>query len=133
MYAKLVLFCVTITLAFLWRNYWALVAGIISSQLALNISSYVMHPYRPRFSLAKVGEIGAFSGWTLFRTDRHLHEFTDRSGRRRRRIRRQHHGPLFGRRRSRLEPAGRVNGPMVAVLYPVMSAFSATHRIRALY
>ncbi len=62
MYAKLVSFCVTITLAVLWRNYWALVAGIISSQLALNVASYLMHPYRPRFSLAKVGEIGRVFG-----------------------------------------------------------------------
>src|SRR5258708_190625 len=39
---KLVSFVVTIALAFAWRNYWALVAGIVSLQLATNVFSYTM-------------------------------------------------------------------------------------------
>lgn len=67
-YQKLISFCVTVVLAFIWRNYWALVAGILSSQVSMVVLSYVMHPYRPRLSLSKIGEIYAFSGWTLFKT-----------------------------------------------------------------
>jgi len=134
MYAKIVSFCVTIVLAILWRNYWALVAGIISSQLALNIASYVMHPYRPRFSLAKVGEIGAFSGWTLFRTiGVYLNTQIDQVA----------VGGIFGAsvmgRYSvaadiASSPLEEVNGPMVAVLYPVMARVQHDQKqLRALY
>ena len=65
---KLVSFVVTIALAFVWRNYWALVAGMVTQQLAMNVLSYTMHPYRPRFSMAKIREILSFSVWTLIRT-----------------------------------------------------------------
>ena len=134
MYAKIVSFCVTIVLAILWRNYWALVAGIISSQLALNIASYVMHPYRPRFSLARIGEIGAFSGWTLFRTiGVYLNTQIDQVA----------VGGIFGAsvmgRYSvaadiASSPLEEVNGPMVAVLYPVMARVQHDQKqLRALY
>src|ERR1044072_9054409 len=45
---KLASVVVTISLAFLWRNYWALVAGILSGQFAMVATSYSMHAYRPR-------------------------------------------------------------------------------------
>ena len=54
-YPKLISFTVTIALAFMLRNYWALVAGILIGQLALIVLSYTMHPHRPRFTLSKVG------------------------------------------------------------------------------
>ena len=67
-YAKLISFTVTIALAFVLRNYWALVAGILSGQLARTILSYVMHPYRPRISFAKMSEIWSFSIWIFVRS-----------------------------------------------------------------
>jgi O-antigen/teichoic acid export membrane protein len=60
---KLSAICVTIPLAFYWRNYWALVAGILLSQ-AIGVGlSYVMQPYRPRPSLKAWGELFHFSKW----------------------------------------------------------------------
>jgi lipopolysaccharide exporter len=67
-YAKAISFAVTISLAFLWRNYWALVAGMICSQAARTILSYMMHPYRPRHSLARFSEIYGFSLWVFIRS-----------------------------------------------------------------
>lgn len=67
-YAKLFSFVVTIALAVALRNYWALVAGILCGQFARTVLSYVMHPYRPRISLAKVSEIWSFSIWTFIRS-----------------------------------------------------------------
>lgn len=62
---KLVGFIVTILLAFVLHDYWALVAGIISTRLASLILSYRLHPYRPRFSLAAASELFHFSKWML--------------------------------------------------------------------
>ncbi len=134
MYPKLISFFVTITLALIWRNYWALVAGIITSQLALNISSYVMHPYRPRFSLAKIGEIWSFSGWTLFRTiGIYLNAQIDQVA-----VGGVFGATIMGRYSVAADlassPLDEVNGPMVAVLYPVMSRVQRdAPRLRALY
>lgn len=55
---------VTIGLAFTWANYWALVAGILIAKIIQTVASYIMHPYRPRFSLVGRGEIIGFSIWT---------------------------------------------------------------------
>ncbi len=62
---KIVGFAVTVPLAFLWRDYWALVAGILASNVARVIASYLMHPFRPRFSMARWHEIFSFSKWLL--------------------------------------------------------------------
>lgn len=67
LYAKLFSFVVTIALAFLWRDYWALVAGILCGQFARTVLSYVMHPFRPRISFAKISEIWSFSTWVFVR------------------------------------------------------------------
>lgn len=65
---KVVSFVVTLGLAWYLRNYWALAAGIITSQLTATVLGYVMHPYRPRFSLKKLPYLGSFSGWTLLKS-----------------------------------------------------------------
>src|SRR5438067_2459511 len=56
----------TVSLAFLWRDYWALVAGILTGTVASVWLSYLWHPYRPRFSLEARGEIFGFSRWMFF-------------------------------------------------------------------
>lgn len=60
---RVVLFSVTVTLAFLWRDYWALVAGTVTGMIAGVLISYRMHPYRPRLCLEKWRELYGFSRW----------------------------------------------------------------------
>ena len=57
---------VAIPLAFLLRNYWALVAGMIVSRVAGVGFSYLVHPYRPKLSLSARNELFHFSKWMLF-------------------------------------------------------------------
>lgn len=62
---RLVGFFVTVVLAFLLRNYWALIgATVVSSIVGVGLS-YYMHPYRPRFSLQGRKDLFHFSKWLL--------------------------------------------------------------------
>ncbi len=54
----------TLGLAFVLRSHWALVTGILLSALLRLLGGYVLHPYRPRFSLAAWRIIASFSFWT---------------------------------------------------------------------
>mgnify|MGYP001604934730 FL=1 len=114
-------FFVTIGLAWYLRNYWALVAGMLTGQFTGVVLSYVMHPYRPRFSLAKVSTILSFSTWTLIRSiGVYLNTQVDQiviggiSG-----------AASMGRYAVASDvatsPSREVNDPLVAVLYPVMA------------
>jgi lipopolysaccharide exporter len=62
---KIVSFVVVLPLAFVLRNYWALVAGILAGAIAGTTASYLMHPYRPRLSLSARRELVNFSKWLL--------------------------------------------------------------------
>ena len=62
---KLVPFPITIALAFLLHNYWALVVTMVGGRLFGVWISYQLHPYRPRFSLAASGDLLHFSKWLL--------------------------------------------------------------------
>ena len=62
---KLGAFVVTVTLAILWRDYWALIAGIVTSKCLGVGLSYGMHGYRPRPSLAAWRELFRFTKWLL--------------------------------------------------------------------
>jgi O-antigen/teichoic acid export membrane protein len=64
-YSRLLQFCIVITLAFVLRNYWALVLGNVFGMAASLLMSYVMHSYRPRFSVARMRDIWSFSRWML--------------------------------------------------------------------
>jgi lipopolysaccharide exporter len=64
---KLVSFAITLVLAVLLRNYWALVIGTVGGRCAALAFSYAMHPYRPRISFARSGTILRFSKWVLAR------------------------------------------------------------------
>jgi O-antigen/teichoic acid export membrane protein len=65
LYGKLINFVVVVAAAWVLRNYWALVIGsIVASVLGVALS-YMMHPYRPRLSLARIGEIWGFSQWLV--------------------------------------------------------------------
>ncbi|MGI9494171.1 MAG: oligosaccharide flippase family protein, partial [Geminicoccaceae bacterium] len=62
---KLVAVVVSVGLALLFRNYWALVGGIVISKLWRVMVSYAMHPFRPRLSLAEWRSLFAFTKWLL--------------------------------------------------------------------
>lgn len=60
---KLISLVTTVPLALLWRNHWALVAGLLSMRLGGVVLSFTMSPYRPRFSLQRFHEFFHFSKW----------------------------------------------------------------------
>ncbi|MEO8225554.1 MAG: lipopolysaccharide biosynthesis protein, partial [Gammaproteobacteria bacterium] len=62
---KVVGFAIAIPLAFALRNYWALVIGTLLSRVVILGYSYVVHPFRPRFSLAASGDLMHFSKWMV--------------------------------------------------------------------
>ncbi len=62
---RFIAFAVTLPAAFLIGNHWALVVGLLSGKLAGSVLSYLSHPFRPRFSLAKQAELMHFSRWIL--------------------------------------------------------------------
>ncbi len=55
---------VAIASAAVLRNYWALVASIVTARILTLILTYAMHPYRPRLALRAWRRIAAFSFWT---------------------------------------------------------------------
>ena len=63
---KMIAFCVVVPLAFLLRNYWALVIGTLVSKASSTVISYLMHPFRPRPSLSQLRPMLRFSRWLLF-------------------------------------------------------------------
>ena len=62
---KIAGFVVTVPLAFLLRNYWALVIGVVFSRFAALCLSFLMHPFRPKFSLSEAKSLMSFSVWLL--------------------------------------------------------------------
>ena len=54
---------ITIPLALVLRNYWALVIGNAVGAFVGVVLSYVIHPYRPRFSMERLPELMHFSKW----------------------------------------------------------------------
>jgi len=64
-YRKLVSFAITVSLVATFRSYWALVWGIVLAELGEVVLGYLMHPYRPRLSLARMGDIASFSAWMV--------------------------------------------------------------------
>lgn len=133
-YPKVFSFSVTIGLAWYLRNYWALVAGILSGQLATIVLSYVMHPFRPRFSLARVSHLWSFSTWTLVKSiGVYVNSRVDQiviggiAG-----------APAMGRYAVAIdvsESATReINDPVIAVLYPVIAKLQGNLKeVQALY
>lgn len=64
-YKRLATFVVTMTAALLMRSYWAMVVGYVVGRVIEVALSYVMSSFRPRLSLARVGEIWGFSKWLV--------------------------------------------------------------------
>ena len=53
-----------LTAAYVWRSYWALVVGILTTRSIEMLCSYLMHSYRPRLSLRAWRQIVGFSFWS---------------------------------------------------------------------
>ncbi len=53
-----------IVAALLLRTYWALIIAIAVSKLSRFIATYVVHPYRPRWKIARWRDLAGFSFWT---------------------------------------------------------------------
>lgn len=62
---KFVGFAVTIPLAFFLRSYWALITGMVVGNAVGVALSYMLHPFRPRFSLGSASELMHFSKWLM--------------------------------------------------------------------
>lgn len=60
---RIVSLVIAIGIAVAYQSYWALVAGILAQAACLVAASYVLHPFRPRLSLARRGELIGVSGW----------------------------------------------------------------------
>jgi lipopolysaccharide exporter len=58
---RIVSVATAITLAFVLRDFWALIIAILVNQVLTLILSYWMHPYRPRFTLAAWKNIASYS------------------------------------------------------------------------
>jgi len=62
---KVVGFCTAIPLAYYLRSYWALIIGSFVFSLTNVILSYVLRPYKPRFTFSEKKSIFGFSSWLL--------------------------------------------------------------------
>lgn len=60
---RLVSFFITVSLAVIFRSYWALVLGMLAGRLIGVTLSYVMEPFRPKFCLSEARSLFGFSGW----------------------------------------------------------------------
>src|ERR1700732_920106 len=62
---RVLAFCTTVPLALWLRNYWALIAGMLAGCASGVPSSYLLQPFRPRFSLQSLGSLMHFSKWLV--------------------------------------------------------------------
>lgn len=62
---KVLAMVVTLTLAWTMRSYWALVLGALFSRCVGVVLSYIVHPFRPRWSFAAKADILGVSKWML--------------------------------------------------------------------
>ena len=119
---KLISIAITVVAAFIYRDYWALVIGIVSAQAIMVGMSFILSSYRPRFSLAKFHEMWNFSAWASIRSiGIYLNEQVDQlavggiSG-----------ASAMGRYRVASDISSlftaEILGPIVAALFPVMAS-----------
>jgi O-antigen/teichoic acid export membrane protein len=55
-----------IGLALTFRSFWAIIIGNAAGALVVSLCSYIIIPYRPRFTLSRSREIWGFSQWMFF-------------------------------------------------------------------
>lgn len=54
---------VSIIVAVIFRTYWAIILGLVTNGVVQLVLSYVMRPYRPRFTVASWRKLVDFVGW----------------------------------------------------------------------
>lgn len=64
-FPKILSFFITVFLAYTLRNYWALIIGSLAWKMTEVLNGYIMHPYRPKFSIASWRELFSFSKWLV--------------------------------------------------------------------
>ena len=74
---KLFAFAITVPLAIILRNHWALIIGIVMGKAGECLLGYVMRPHRVRLSLRGYRQLVSFSKWVYF--TRLLKFFSSRS------------------------------------------------------
>jgi len=62
---RLLSVAITIALALWLRSYWALAVGMVCGRLGGVAISYALHPFRPRWSLSRAGDLLHFSLWLV--------------------------------------------------------------------
>ena len=55
----------TISIAIIYRSYWALISGMFISSLSQTILSYVLSKFRPKFCISEFKELFGFSSWLM--------------------------------------------------------------------
>jgi len=60
---KLCAFAAAMVLLYFGATYWAIAANYVLAAVAALVISYILAPYRPRFSLARLNDFAAFVGW----------------------------------------------------------------------
>lgn len=60
---KIASFFTIVSLAYIYKSYWALAFGILITSLSKFFLSYKMNAYRPRFSIRGLKEVFSFSKW----------------------------------------------------------------------
>jgi len=66
--ARLVSLAATLVVAVMFASYWALICGLLAGSATSLALTYVLMPYRPRFSRARFADIFSFSGWMSLST-----------------------------------------------------------------
>jgi lipopolysaccharide exporter len=80
LFKRLVGFVTAIGFTLVLESYWGMVIGTLCARLFNTVRSYMVHPMRPRFSLAEFSSIFSVSQWVLVKNisgylDRNLHIF----------------------------------------------------------
>tara|TARA_Y100000780_G_C13671339_1_gene412491 strand:- start:95 stop:1567 length:1473 start_codon:yes stop_codon:yes gene_type:complete len=64
--ARVSVFIITVILAYVYKNYWALIFGTLFSYLLPALGTYFIHDYRPRLSLIRFNQQWRFSKWVFY-------------------------------------------------------------------
>lgn len=62
---RVILFTTTVIAAIIFRNYWALIIGMVLGAVLGVTTSYIVHKFRPRISLSVWREMFKFSKWMI--------------------------------------------------------------------
>lgn len=54
---------VSLTIAIIFRTYWAIIGGMLASAIVQVSLSYVLRPHAPRFTFKSLRKVFGFSGW----------------------------------------------------------------------